>query len=393
MNPMRDEELRDLLAAARARKAGGPGSRDPRERQARLEALLPGILKARYGGDDATLSEECKHAAARELQAAAARRAEPEASGRLLNGRRPAWRRLAGIVPFRPLLNGPRGHAPTASASRPRVARGMAAAGVLALVVLVVAAVRGRAPAPVERSRPTAAAAAPAVALFRAPEGAQVPEGVLEPGGVLHLAYGRGGDACYVRAQAGCAAPEEPVRLNRRAGTVALGGEYGPRLALGREGTIHVAWLEKGAGGDAVWYSRSTDGGRTFAPERRILDTPAACDSPALAADAEGNVWVFWLDGRLPPDPRSPLASPIFMARSTDDGRTFAANERVRHDHAGLACACCRLEARVGPDDHLYLSFRSGYRNVRDAYLLRGPKRENAFRSVRISADDWLFAG
>jgi hypothetical protein len=100
---------------------------------------------------------------------------------------------------------------------------------------------------------------------------------------------------------------------------------------------------------------------------------------------------VCWTDGRLGLDPKSPTASPIFMARSTDNGKTFSRSEAVRHDYPGRACGCCRLEARVGPNGNLYIAFRGGYQSIRDPYLLKGRTTGNDFKAIRVSKDDWNF--
>lgn len=231
------------------------------------------------------------------------------------------------------------------------------------------------------------------VRVVHAPRGAEVPEVVLDQQGVLHMAYGRGapGDAFYVRSADRGRTFTRPVRLNRRAGTVTTGGERGPKIALGKDGVVHVVWLGYYQKGGGVWYTRSTDGGRTFEAERPLTEVRPAWDNAAVAADFEGNVFVLWT-GQWPglgDDPESPVASPVIMARSRDNGRTFGKSELVKHDYPGRACGCCRLEARVGPDDQLYIAFRGGYRNVRDPFLLRGPKAGNDFRVRRISVDDW----
>jgi hypothetical protein len=216
-----------------------------------------------------------------------------------------------------------------------------------------------------------------------------VPEGTLDASGQLHLVYGRDDNGYYVQTAGAGSTLARPVRLNHRPGTVSVGGEHGPKMARGQDGTLHVVWLSRGRDAAGVWYTRSTDGGRTFEAERNIVDIRTTCESATVTADQDGRVWVFWLDGRLPTNPDTAMAAPIFMARSTDGGRTFARSERVRHDHPGFACACCRLEARLGPDGQLYLSFRSAYRNIRDAYLLKGAKTENNFHAVRVSEDNW----
>jgi hypothetical protein len=376
---MRDQELRELIAAIRAQMRARGGGLPAAERERLVEERLAALLKARYATPDADLPEETKQAAVARLVAAAranrcrVQEAAPAGDARW-NGRQ------LGLLALRQALAAPQWE---------RICWAVGLATAVALVVVVGRRNHG----PGERSG-QGGGDLPRVTLVRAPAGAQVPEGLPDPAGILHLTYGRRGNAYYVQASdSRFETATRPVRLNRRPGSVWIGGERGPKLALGTDGVIHVVWLSEGPRRQGVWYTRSMDGGRSFEAERNVLDARTHCESATVAADRQGNVWIFWLDGRLPPDPDSPLASPIFMARSTDGGRTFSRNELVRHDHPGLACACCQLEARLGPDENLYLSFRSGYRNIRDAYLLKAPKLENNFRSVRVSPDDWLFAG
>lgn len=225
------------------------------------------------------------------------------------------------------------------------------------------------------------------------PNGGKVPEVAVDTRGVWHMTYGLENDGYYVSSRDGGKTFTAPVKLNRRASTITVGAERGPKIALGRGGVIHVVWLGHYQKGGGIWYARSTDGGRTFEPERNIQDVQTGSDSPTVIADTEGNVLVFWLDARTGKDENSPTAHPILMARSRDDGATFSKNEIVKHDHPGLACACCRLEARMGADGNAYIAFRSGYQNIRDFYLLKGRKDENDFRAVRVSTDNWELEG
>jgi hypothetical protein len=229
------------------------------------------------------------------------------------------------------------------------------------------------------------------VRTVRTPHGGEVPDVVLDAKGILHMTYGRGlpGNGYYVQSGDGGKSFTKPVRVNQDPDTVTTGRERGPKLAVGKDGVIHVVWLGEYKKHGGVFYTRSTDGGKTFAAERNLLDARTGCDNATVAADRQGNVFVLWTDGRLGDDPNSPTASPIFMARSGDGGKTFSRNLAVRHDYPGRACGCCRLEARVGGDGNLYVAFRGGYKGIRDPYLLKGRRGGNDFKSVRVSADDW----
>lgn len=234
------------------------------------------------------------------------------------------------------------------------------------------------------------ALAAP-IAIYTPNQG-RVPEAVQDKQGVLHLTYGKDNNGYYVQSRDGGKTFNAPVEVNQRADTITVGGERGVKIALGKDGVIHLVWLGHYQKGGGIWYTRSTDGGKTFAPERNLQDTQVGSDSPAIVADQSGNVLVFWLDARLPKDAENPVSDAIILARSTDNGANFAGNEVVKYDFAGRACACCRLEARLSGDD-VYLAFRTGYHNIRDFYLLKGRKTENNFKAVRVSDDAWKLEG
>ncbi len=237
-----------------------------------------------------------------------------------------------------------------------------------------------------------AVTAHPSIVAIHAPHQGRVPEVALDKKGVLHLVYGKEQDGYYVQSRDGGKTFSAPVQVNQRASTITVGAERGVKIAVGKDGTIHAVWLGHYQKGGGIWYTRSTDGGKTFAPERNVQDTNVGSDSPAIVADARGNVLVFWLDARIGKEEDNPVAHPILLARSTNHGATFGRNEIVKYDFAGRACACCRLEARLS-GDNVYLAFRTGFHNIRDFYLLTGRKTENNFHATRISEDNWKLEG
>jgi hypothetical protein len=228
------------------------------------------------------------------------------------------------------------------------------------------------------------------VKTIRVPHRGEVPEVVLDAQGVLHMTYGRGlpGNAYYVRSSDCGKTFSEPVQLNRQEEVVTVTTERGPKLAIGKDGSVHVVWLGYYKAGGGIFYTRSTDGGKTFSAEQNVLDMKTGCDNATVAADEDGNIFVLWTDGRLGEDSKSPIASPIFMAKSSDNGATFSKNFPIKHDYPGRACGCCRLEAHVA-GENLHIAFRGGYLNIRDPHLLKGRKNENDFKSDLVSEDKW----
>ena len=167
-------------------------------------------------------------------------------------------------------------------------------------------------------------------------------------------------------------------------------GERGPKLALGRDGSIHVVWGDRWSPGAKCYgrYARSIDGGKSFEPAKQTSPMPGI-DGPTIAADGEGNVLVFWhvFD---PPQKEVPQGHWMYLSRSTDNGATFAAAERIKVSGIkDLACSMCMMRARIARDGSVYLVFRSAENNIRDFYVLRSPTAENRFTPIRVNEDNW----
>jgi hypothetical protein len=107
-----------------------------------------------------------------------------------------------------------------------------------------------------------------------------------------------------------------------------LGHAEAPKLALGREGTLHLVYGESRTGlfgRSRILYTRSTDGGRRFGEPRAISDPlPPGFQSasfPSLAIDGDEHLFVLW---ELFP---APAARPrgLGFTVSSRGGRVFAA--------------------------------------------------------------------
>ncbi len=223
------------------------------------------------------------------------------------------------------------------------------------------------------------------VEVLRCPEEGRIPDIVVDADGVVHMAYGKEKDGYYVRAERAGATWSAPVRVNSAAGSVAVGRERGPRLALGKAGTLHALWQDD----DDLGYARSTDGGRTWSPQRSLSDRAGGADVPTIAADGKGKVWAVWIDGRDGEDARNPSSGSIYLARSDDDGETFGAPYRAEYAYEGRACACCALDSTVGSDGRLRIVFRGALKGIRDVWLLEGDAAGARFQSIQVSNDDW----
>lgn len=225
---------------------------------------------------------------------------------------------------------------------------------------------------------------------------AVVPEGGLCPDAltrdkVLYIVYGRkGGDIFFARSADDGQSISNPVPINTGSTRAVVGHERGPKLAVGRSGIVHVIWMGP-VGQLGLFYSRSTDGGKSFSPPRNLVPAGVGVDGSSVAADDRGQVFIVALGGE--PGPQSPASAQIQLAYSADDGASFAAVRNLRSDYPGGACACCNLKALAGAAGKLLIAYRGAYRSIRDIYLLRGAADSPRFESSHVSADNWKLDG
>lgn len=165
------------------------------------------------------------------------------------------------------------------------------------------------------------------------------PDAAFAPDGTLYVTYvnlsGRGNvpDNLWVaRSRDGGRSIEAPVRV---AGELT----FQPRIAIGKDGTVHLTWLQAGAvgvlslvGPAPVVAAASTDGARSFSSPVAISDasrTQVGAATPVIDP-ATGYLLVLYKDFKGdardfrnlegPPWPE-PFA--LVLTRSTDRGRTF----------------------------------------------------------------------
>lgn len=243
---------------------------------------------------------------------------------------------------------------------------------------------------------PAAAATTNGVRLLRTPEGGIQPQAVTDAQGEVHLLYFKGeakaGNLFYVRTHGNQEGFSRPMPVNCQPGSaVAVGTIRGGQLALGRNGRVHAVW--NGAGeaeshaGASMFYTRLNDAGTVFEPERDLITYAAGLDGGgSLAADSDGNVFVFWHAPR-PGNTRGEAGRALFLARSTDNGKSFARETEASPPDAG-ACACCGMRAFVGQTGGLYALYRGAADGLnRDMLLLMS--RDHGSKFELLHRNPW----
>jgi hypothetical protein len=102
-----------------------------------------------------------------------------------------------------------------------------------------------------------------------------------------------------------------------------------PTIAVDDQGIIHVVWEDYRNHPDLgdIYYSKSTDGGKTFGEDVMVDDAYTVTSqqrNPAIAVDKLGVIHVAWEDYR--DDPQLPN---IYYSKSVDGGKTFGKDVMV----------------------------------------------------------------
>lgn len=235
---------------------------------------------------------------------------------------------------------------------------------------------------------------APQVKLVRVPYSGIQPQVAVDQKGTVHLVYFKGdpsqGDLFYARSNDG-ESFSDPIRVNSVPGTaVAIGNIRGPRIAVGRRGNVYVVWNgsaklgNPALGRSPMLFSRLNETRTAFESEQNLIHAAYGIDGGGgIAADQQGRVYVFWhapIPGKQGEEFRR-----VWMARSEDDGRSFAP-ERIAWDQSVGACGCCSLNAFADAAGRIYVLFRSAQAMIhRDMYLLESRDQGSTFRGSDIS--------
>lgn len=235
-----------------------------------------------------------------------------------------------------------------------------------------------------------------AVSVERVPDAGLQPQAVTA-GDTIHLIYLSGepkaADVVY-RTRAGTGEWSAPLRVNSQPGSaIAIGTIRGAQMALGRNHRVHVVWNGSSAaepkpphGGTPMLYARLADDGKSFSPQRNLMTATHELDGGgSVAADAQGDVQVVWQAS--PAGISGETNRAVYVARSRDDGLTFAAEEIISPKGSG-ACGCCGLTAFGTPAGDALLLFRAARTPTqRDMILLTASAGSASFQPA--ISDPW----
>ena len=229
--------------------------------------------------------------------------------------------------------------------------------------------------------------AAGEIEIRRVPNGGIQPEGAIDVKGDLQLIYfagdPAGGDVFYVRSADAGRSFSTPVRVNSQPGSaIAVGTIRGGQLAVGRSGRVHVTWngsdkaeprgpvnpvmKQRGA---PFLYARSTPDGSGFEAQRNLAPRTFTIDGGgSVAADPQGHVYAVF-HGNREGEPGTEERRAVWVARSDDDGETFAPEIMAWQRPTGV-CGCCQSRAIASATSLTILYRAAANLSNRDVYAL-----------------------
>ena len=225
------------------------------------------------------------------------------------------------------------------------------------------------------------------VSTIRVPDGGIQPQ-IAEQNGIVHMIYFSGapekGDLFYVRSRNYGATFSKPIPVNTPGSAMAIGNIRGAQMAVGRNGRVSVAWNGTAPTGHIpMLYTRLNDAGTAFEPERNVIQSAWGLNGGgSLAADAEGDVYVFW---HAPlPGTEGEQNRRVWVARSTDDGKTFEP-EHLAFDKPIGACGCCGMKAFADAKGVHVLFREADQVTKRDIWLLTSTDHGKSFQGSDVS--------
>ena len=212
------------------------------------------------------------------------------------------------------------------------------------------------------------------------------------PDGTLWLAWSANGTVSVAHSSDLGRTFSTSVAVNPETMNLDWGPDSRPSIALDKDGRVLVAFArfkDREFNGE-VLYSRSIDGGRSFAQPAPITANTESQRFQAFALDADGTPFAAWLDkrDRVPAAARNEkyVGAGLAFAWSGDHGARYS-QTRMALDNT---CECCRIAIAFAGPGRPVVAFRNVFGGtVRDHAVTTFLDPQTPGPVHRVSVDDW----
>jgi hypothetical protein len=181
-----------------------------------------------------------------------------------------------------------------------------------------------------------------------------------------------------------------PIPVSPDGVNVQYRSENGPSLVASGM-NVYALWQQSTPeAGTEVVVARQGRMGEGFATPVRVLDKKPDDRSfngfSSMALGPKGEIYVVWLDGRDQAPPQGTFS--LYLAKSSDQGKTFGKNIRI----VTSVCPCCRPSIAVDDDGNVYVAWRKVFDgDIRDIVVASSRDGGNTFSGpVKAADDSWV---
>jgi len=212
------------------------------------------------------------------------------------------------------------------------------------------------------------------------------------PDGSLWLAWAAGGKVMVARSADLGKSFGPAVAVNAEPAKLDSGPDARPKIVVDDRGHIDVAYavFQDEHYDGRVYFSRSLDGGASFAAPKPITDDTSSQRFETLTLDPGGGLFAAWLDKRDAFAARQqgktyPGAALAFAWGKADEGGFSPAKIAVDD-----TCECCRLAVGFAGPHRPVVLFRNIFdETTRDHAVVTFADAQTPGPLHRISVDDW----
>ena len=209
----------------------------------------------------------------------------------------------------------------------------------------------------------------------------QMPNIASDLSGKIHVVYGDDQKILYAVSTNEGKSFSDPVVVSSLPG-LAASHMRGPQIAATSKGLIITACTEQGN-----IYSFVQESPGKWVPSARVNDVDTIAKENLMSLSADGDLaFAIWQDLRGG-------QNAIYGSRSMDGGRTWEKNQLVYASPDGSVCECCKPTVLVKGND-IHILFRNSLNGNRDMYLIESSDGGSSFgQAQKLGSGSWALKG
>ncbi len=209
----------------------------------------------------------------------------------------------------------------------------------------------------------------------------QMPDVVKDNSGSFHMVYGNGDSIFYSFSSDRGKTFSEPALISILP-NLAASHTRGPQIAATSNGLSVTACNNAG---DIFSFTKDQFGKWVKGARVNDMDTVAKENLMTLAAEGD-NTFAVWLDLR-------DRHNKIFGAKSTDGGKTWSKNMMIYASPDTTVCECCKPSVAI-KGKNVYVMFRNWLNGNRDLYLIQSGDGGATFGNAeKLGNGSWTLNG